>query len=111
MPDEQIEKQPEASVGINILDPKMKEEVDITLTKGQALFIFKILEVNIQPRGLEMVEFAYDLMKRFDGVRDIEEALASDATPETPETVGFGAPVAEEKPKIHDMSPKNPLGE
>ena len=108
MPDEQIEKQPEASEGINILDPKMKEEVDITLTKGQALFIFKILEVNIQPRGLEMVEFAYDLMKRFDGVRDIGEALDSDATPET---VGFGAPVAEEKPKIHDMSPKNPLGE
>ena len=67
MPDEQIEEQ---QPGINILDPKMKEEVDITLTKGQALFIFKILESNIQPRGLEMVEFAYDLMKRFDSVRD-----------------------------------------
>jgi len=70
MPDEQIEEQ---QPGINILDPKMKEEVDITLTKGQALFIFKILEANIQPRGLEMVEFAYDLMKRFDSVRDFDK--------------------------------------
>ena len=70
MPDEQIEEQQPI---VNILDPKMKEEVDITLTKGQALFIFKILEQNIQPRGLEMVEFAYDLMKRFDSVRDFDK--------------------------------------
>ena len=110
MPDEQIEvQQPETDGRINILDPEMKEEIDITLTKGQALFIFKILEVNIQPRGLEMVEFAYDLMKRFDAVRDIEEAIAAeDAVPEAP--ADFAASV-EDKPKVHDMSPKNPLGE
>ena len=110
MPDEQIEvQQPETDGRINILDPEMKEEIDITLTKGQALFIFKILEVNIQPRGLEMVEFAYDLMKRFDAVRDIEEAIAAeDAVPEAP--ADFAAQV-EDKPKVHDMSPKNPLGE
>ena len=109
MPDEQIEvQQPETDGRINILDPEMKEEIDITLTKGQALFIFKILEVNIQPRGLEMVEFAYDLMKRFDGVRDIEEKMGAEATAEAP--ADFVAPV-EDKPKVHDMSPKNPLGE
>ena len=110
MPDEQIEvQQPETDGRINILDPEMKEEIDITLTKGQALFIFKILEVNIQPRGLEMVEFAYDLMKRFDAVRDIEGAIAAeDAVPAAP--ADFAAPV-EDKPKVHDMSPKNPLGE
>ena len=109
MPDEQIEvQQPETDGRINILDPEMKEEIDITLTKGQALFIFKILEVNIQPRGLEMVEFAYDLMKRFDAVRDIEEKIGATAVPEAP--ADFAAPV-EDKPKVHDMSPKNPLGE
>ena len=106
MPDEQIEEQQPI---VNILDPEMKEEIDITLTKGQALFIFKILEANIQPRGLEMVEFAYDLMKRFDPVRslletdDTEEAVKE----EKPETF----PEAPAAPKIHDMSPKNPLGE
>ena len=104
MPDEQIEEQQPI---VNILDPEMKEEIDITLTKGQALFIFKILEQNIQPRGLEMVEFAYDLMKRFDPVRSLldkevvsEEDDDDDKDPFTPE-----------EPKVHDMSPKNPLGE
>ena len=107
MPDEQIEvQQPETDGRINILDPEMKEEIDITLTKGQALFIFKILEVNIQPRGLEMVEFAYDLMKRFDAVRDIEEKIGATAVPEAPADFAV-----EDKPKVHDMSPKNPLGE
>ena len=104
MPDEQIEEQQPI---VNILDPEMKEEIDITLTKGQALFIFKILEQNIQPRGLEMVEFAYDLMKRFDPVRTLldkevvsEENDDDDKDPFTPE-----------EPTVHDMSPKNPLGE
>jgi len=106
MPDEQIEEQQPI---VNILDPKMKEEVNITLTKGQALFIFKILETNIQPRGLEMVEFAYDLMKRFDSVRTLldgskqeTEAVVEDDDKD-PFTPG--------EPKVHDMSPKTPLGE
>lgn len=103
MPDEQIEEQQPI---VNILDPEMKEEIDITLTKGQALFIFKILEQNIQPRGLEMVEFAYDLMKRFDPVRSLLE------TDDAEEVVKEEKPEAfSEAPKIHDMSPKNPLGE
>ena len=107
MPDEQIEEQQPI---VNILDPEMKEEIDITLTKGQALFIFKILEQNIQPRGLEMVEFAYDLMKRFDPVRSLletngtEEAVEEEVKEEKPDAFS-------EAPKIHDMSPKNPLGE
>ena len=109
MPDEQIEEQQQPIV--NILDPEMKEEIDITLTKGQALFIFKILEQNIQPRGLEMVEFAYDLMKRFDPVRTLldtasETDVASKADDEEEED-----PFTPAAPKVHDMSPKNPLGE
>lgn len=84
MPDEQIEEQQQPIV--NILDPEMKEEIDITLTKGQALFIFKILEQNIQPRGLEMVEFAYDLMKRFDSVRDFDNKEVEADTSSAPAT-------------------------
>tara|TARA_B100000900_G_C20372049_1_gene630813 strand:- start:463 stop:774 length:312 start_codon:yes stop_codon:yes gene_type:complete len=103
MPDEQIEEQQPI---VNILDPKMKEEVDITLTKGQALFIFKILEQNIQPRGLEMVEFAYDLMKRFDSVRNLLEETEETMVDDDEED-----PFTTETPKVHDMSPKKPLGE
>lgn len=103
MPDEQIEEQQPI---VNILDPEMKEEIDITLTKGQALFIFKILEQNIQPRGLEMVEFAYDLMKRFDPVRSLLETDDAEEVVEEEKPEAFS-----EAPKIHDMSPKNPLGE
>ena len=104
MPDEQIEEQQQPIV--NILDPEMKEEIDITLTKGQALFIFKILEQNIQPRGLEMVEFAYDLMKRFDPVRNLLETDKAEEAVEEEKPDTFSA-----EPKVHDMSPKNPLGE
>lgn len=103
MPDEQIEEQQPI---VNILDPEMKEEINITLTKGQALFIFKILEQNIQPRGLEMVEFAYDLMKRFDSVRKLLDPNDAEEEVKEEKLEAFS-----EAPKIHDMSPKNPLGE
>jgi len=105
MPDEQIEEQQPI---VNILDPEMREEIDITLTKGQALFIFKILEANIQPRGLEMVEFAYDLMKRFDPVRNL---LDKESVSEEEEDDDDKDPFTPEAPKVHDMSPKKPLGE
>jgi len=68
---------------VNILDPEFQEEIELTLTKAQALFIFRILEANIAPRGLQMVEFAYDLMKRFDIVHE----FMTDAVPEPETTV------------------------
>ena len=58
------ETQPE-SQQINILDPVYQEEIDMKLTRGQALFVYNFLEANIQPRGMAMVEFSYDMMKRF----------------------------------------------
>jgi len=58
------ETQPE-SPQINILDPVYQEEIDLKLTRGQALFVDNFLEANIQPRGMAMVEFSYDMMKRF----------------------------------------------
>ena len=58
------ETRPE-SPQINILDPVYQEEIDLKLTRGQALFVYNFLEANIQPRGMAMVEFSYDMMKRF----------------------------------------------
>ena len=60
----QPEAQPEQP-SINILDPVYQEVVDLKLTRGQALFVYNFLETNIQPRGMAMVEFSFDMMKRF----------------------------------------------
>ncbi len=79
---------------VNIFDPEFQEEIQLTLTKAQALFIFRILEANIAPRGLQMVEFAYDLMKRFDGV------MEPPSLPE-PKEAFVAEETAEEKPKIY----------
>mgnify|MGYP001205543827 CR=1 FL=1 len=87
---------------VSILDPKFQEEIDMKMTKAEALFIFRFLEQNIQPRGMQMVEFAYNLMKRFDVVKDImsDQDMARDAGPEpvTTEEVPVSTFVAEEKP-------------
>ena len=65
---EQEQAEPE---GINIFSPEMLEEVSITLTRGQATFIYGFLAQNIQPRGFAMVEFAYDMQNRLDAALDI----------------------------------------
>ena len=59
MPDEQIEDN--TATQINILSPEFQEPMDINLTRGQLLFIYQILERNIRPQGLDMIEFSYDL--------------------------------------------------
>jgi hypothetical protein len=66
MPEEAApeEPQPERPT-INILDPEFQVEIDLKLTRGQALFVYNFLETNIQPRGMAMVEFSFDMMKRF----------------------------------------------
>jgi hypothetical protein len=56
---------PTESPQINILDPVYQEVIDLQLTRGQALFVYNFLETNIQPRGMAMVEFSFDMMKRF----------------------------------------------
>ena len=86
----QPEAQPEQPT-INILDPVYQEVVDLKLTRGQALFVYNFLETNIQPRGMAMVEFSFDMMKRF------QSALAVEPASE-PEIV--------EKTTVHDMSPE-----
>jgi len=84
---------------VNLLDPEFQEEIALTLTKGQALFIFRILEANIAPRGLQMVEFAYDLMKRFDPVTSLIDG-SKDSAPERKEAF-VSEETVEEKPKVY----------
>ena len=67
----QQEQEQAESEGINIFAPEMLEEVTITLTRGQATFIYGFLAQNIQPRGFAMVEFAYDMQNRLDAALDI----------------------------------------
>lgn len=105
MPDEQIEDS--TATQINILSPEFQEPMDINLTRGQLLFIYQILERNIRPQGLDMIEFSYDLLNRFRTVL-AEESTESDILPDATEegdkpSAGFGT--------VHDMSPKTPLGE
>ena len=67
----QQQKEQAEPEGINIFAPEMLEEVTITLTRGQATFIYGFLAQNIQPRGFAMVEFAYDMQNRLDAALDI----------------------------------------
>jgi len=73
---------------ITILDPALQEEIQLTLSKGEAFFIFRHLEANIAPRGADMVEFAYNLLKRFDQVRkDVDNFATQQVEVETTEAV------------------------
>ena len=81
------ETQPE-SPQINILDPVYQEEIDLKLTRGQALFVYNFLESNIQPRGMAMVEFSYDMMKRFQvALEPVSEPQVAVETAEVAEVV------------------------
>ena len=109
MPDEQIEDS--TATQINILSPEFQEPMDINLTRGQLLFIYQILERNIRPQGLDMIEFSYDLLNRFRTVLAEESTESEQVTSKSDATsiesdkapTGFGT--------VHDMSPKTPLGE
>jgi len=55
---------------INLFSPELAEEIDVTLTKGQVLYVTSVLEAVVQPRGYQMVEYVYDLMSRLRLVTD-----------------------------------------
>lgn len=104
------EVQTEAETQINLLDPTFREEVEVKLTRGQSIFVYRILEANIRPQGFEMIEFSMDLLNRFRSVVEdtptvTEEPIVatSFASEKTEKVAGTGT--------SFDMSPKNPLGE
>jgi len=88
MPEEaaQADAQPEQPT-INILDPVYQEVIDLQLTRGQALFVYNFLETNIQPRGMAMVEFSFDMMKRFQSALVVEPVSEPQVTVETSEAI------------------------
>ena len=93
--------------------------MNVNLTRGQSIFVYRILESNIRPQGFEMIEFSMDLLNRFKSV------LESEPTPtvtEGPVVIGGGTPdieafkteQAKTAPKTgtsFDMSPKSSIGE
>ena len=60
-----------------LTDPSMSQELTVTLTRAQLMLIESFLAENIQPKGYDMIAFAYDLFTR------LKEALAQPAAEET----------------------------
>lgn len=59
-----------------LTDPSMAQELTVTLTRAQLMLIESFLAENIQPKGYDMIAFAYDLFTR------LKEALAQPAAEE-----------------------------
>lgn len=91
MPNGEDELIAQQSTGINLMEPRFQEEIEVTLTKAEALFIHQILEANIAPRGREMVEFAYKLLNRF---KDVPTWLTPEDTGSAPTEDAFAQPKA-----------------
>ncbi len=49
---------------INLLSPEMNKEVNLKLTVGETMLVRQILDNSFNPRGFQMVEFCYNLMKK-----------------------------------------------
>ena len=74
---EEVNSTQEATSSVNIeLDaPGMQEEVTITLTRAQLTIINEFLKEHIQPKGYEMISFAYDLFSRLNAALEVEEEV------------------------------------
>lgn len=53
-----------SGIHIDLADEKADLEVSVTLKVAQLDLIYEILSQHIQPKGYDMIEFAYDLFKR-----------------------------------------------
>jgi hypothetical protein len=53
-----------ADVTVDLNGEKMSEEITLTLTRAHLTLINNFLAANIQPKGYEMIAFAYDLFTR-----------------------------------------------
>ena len=61
------------SVNVELDEPEMQEEISLTLTRAQLTIINEFLKEHIQPKGYEMISFAYDLFKRLNDALEVEE--------------------------------------
>ena len=53
-----------SGIHIDLADETADIEVNVKLKVAQLDLIYDILSQHIQPKGYEMIEFAYDLFKR-----------------------------------------------
>ncbi len=104
MPDGEDELIAQQSTGINLMEPRFQEEIEVTLTKAEALFIHQILEANIAPRGREMVEFAYKLLNRFKDVPTWLNPTDSGSAPEADAFTGPKVTVEEAKTTVTESN-------
>ena len=63
MPEENTEQ---GSPTIDLLDERFSEQSDVTLTDGQVIFLYNLVEQNVQARGFRMVQFVFDLMTKLE---------------------------------------------
>lgn len=62
-----------STLNINLDDEGMNEEVTVTLTVGQLIIVKEFLAEHIQPKGYEMIAFAYDLFTRINKALETKE--------------------------------------
>ena len=58
---------------IELTNEEMQQELIVELTRGQVVLINEFLANNIQPKGYEMIAFAYDLFSRLKRALDTKE--------------------------------------
>jgi hypothetical protein len=61
-----------STLNININETGMDDELTVTLTRAQLTIIKEFLAENLQPKGYEMISFAYDLFTRLNTALEIE---------------------------------------
>ena len=66
---------PSTGVNVDLTDSDANEEIKLSLTRGQLQLINEFLAQNIQPRGYEMIAFAYDLFKRLNDALEVPEEI------------------------------------
>ena len=59
--DTQIEQPPT----LDLAGPGLSDEMHLTFTTGQTLFLYQLVEQAATPRGSKMVAFVNDLFERF----------------------------------------------
>ena len=62
-----------STLNVELDAPGMQEELTVTLTRAQLIIINEFLGEHIQPKGYEMISFAYDLFSRLNKVLKVTE--------------------------------------
>jgi hypothetical protein len=64
-----------SSVNVELGKAGMLDELTIVLTRAQLTIINEFLKEHIQPKGYEMISFAYDLFTRLNDALETKEEV------------------------------------